>query len=112
MLDKVIDPGAMDEIIDVYGHTVTGTNDFKEDQKSRVLFKRLWAKREDFASQEGEEGRQIVASDEIVFVTHYISGVLHTHEVYYEGEYYDITSVKPMGRREYLQIKCKIKDNA
>lgn len=65
------------------------------------------------AQHKPASGREYHTSDEknaevdSVFITRYLSGVLPKMRISYDGRYYDIYSIKEIGRQQGLEILAK-----
>lgn len=71
----------------------------------------LWGRRRFKPLGETERMGQLTSTQEVMFQTRYISGILPKMRLLSEGEYYQITKVEPVGRNQEMVITAIQKDS-
>lgn len=101
-----IDPGKFDRLITIQSATAarSATGD---EVLTWATYKQAWAQKMDVGGRERfvPVGRQ--GEVNAVFRMHYTSGVLPAMRVSYDGQLYDILYANEIGRRQYLELRCK-----
>jgi SPP1 family predicted phage head-tail adaptor len=70
----------------------------------------LWGRRRYRALGESDRMEQLASTQEVMFNTRYTAGITTVMRILVESEYYQITKVEPMGRKESLVITAIKKD--
>jgi SPP1 family predicted phage head-tail adaptor len=61
---------------------------------------------------ESFRGSQVEAQSQVVFTVRHISGYSPMMRVYFDGNYYGITSVRQVGGyKRYIELHCNLVDN-
>lgn len=104
--------GSLDRKITIQRATVTQDAEFNEPEETwEDLYANLWAGKRSKSGQEAFSEDQEVASEVLVFTVRYRK-VLATDRVLYEGRTYDILPpLVEVGRRQFLEITAKARDN-
>jgi SPP1 family predicted phage head-tail adaptor len=58
----------------------------------------------------GKDQYQQIATRSVVFTVRYMAGVNEKMRVSYDDKLYDIESIAELGRKRYLELKCKLRD--
>ena len=105
-----MDIGKLDRRIELYSTTRT-LNDYGEGEESYTYYRSVWAQ---LMTSKGTEGRadiSMMSKSEIQFMLRYNSTLTTSYLVKFEGNYYNITAIDQIGRREYIKVTCVYKDN-
>tara|TARA_R100001440_G_C2502042_1_gene116676 strand:+ start:623 stop:946 length:324 start_codon:yes stop_codon:yes gene_type:complete len=70
-----------------------------------------WATVKFHSGREVQEGDQRVGIDRVSFTIRHRTDVVLTDRVEYDGEYYDIQSIEPIGRDEAIRLITTKRDN-
>lgn len=71
----------------------------------------VWARMIRKKGRDTDEGQQRVMSYPVEFVMRFRSDIEPTDRISYGGQYYQISSIEEMGRKEALRIMATAKDN-
>lgn len=71
----------------------------------------VWANVKHTGGTESDEGKQMVQKNSAEFTIRYISTIETTDRILFEGNYYHITSINEIGRRNGLKLKATWRDN-
>jgi len=86
-------------------------NQYGEPERIYSTYKELWVGRRYSGGNESGENKQEVAVNEIIFTHRYLAGIHERMRIYCNSKYYDIIFIAVVGRNEYHQVKCRVKDN-
>jgi len=104
-----MNPGRMDRKITIEKVTETRSSSGQV-TKTWSTFASVWAEKIDSGSREFFN-RGAVAETATVFKIYYLNGLTQKHRVKYNNEYYDIKSIKELGRREGHEITAVKQDH-
>lgn len=71
----------------------------------------FWANLSFGTGAEKQEGKQVVGDQVNIFTVRYKPSLSQDQVIEYEGRYYDIEGVKEIGRRKYIALTARQKDN-
>ena len=89
----------------------TTLNDTGNETESYTDLCYKWVQFQPFRGKENTESGQTVASNFYVWKCRYDSRLKPKDRAYYQGDYFEIVSVAPLGRREALELFVQWKDN-
>lgn len=80
-------------------------------RNEEILIHRVWADVKDLRAKEKMSEYGTISIDkDIKITTRYIKNIKNDMVIKYEKEYYEITSIAELGRREYIEISATKKD--
>lgn len=97
-LDRKIVLQSLTQTLDAYGATVDVWATFAE----------VWARKRDIRGDEYFAAQQVNARVDCIFTIRWLSGVLVTMRISYDGQFFDIRSLNELGRREGLEIYAQV----
>jgi len=106
-----IDPGMMDERVQIDSYTVTNDADTNEEILSYTLLSEAWAYVR-YANKISDEEVEILDRESVILkyiITIRYNAAIGDHKmrVMYRGDYYDIEAIRELGRKEYIVLYCK-----
>ena len=72
-------------------------------------FATVWARKKDIRGDEYFAAQQMNARVDAVFTIRYLSGLLETMRIAYDGKLWDIRSIGNLGRRDGMEIYAEVK---
>jgi len=104
-----MNPGGMDRRVALQNYT-TATDDWGHPHKTWSTLANVWAQKKELRTFERTEQAQIVAMNVTMFRIRHRTDVDTTMRISYDGNYYYITGVKELGRREGLELTTELRD--
>ena len=108
-MPRLTDFGKFDRRIRLETEVIT-QNSTGEGERSFILFKEIWAGTTPMSATERFRAAEIHASRVTRFVIRWMAGVLTTMRIYFDGNYYRITGIREIGRRDFLEISAEALD--
>lgn len=99
-LDRRITLQSLTLTQDSYGSTTETWADFAT----------VWAEARPVLSRERFSAQHVAVEFDTVFRIRWLSGVLQTMRISYDGKYYDIQSIVELGRRAGLELQAKARE--
>jgi SPP1 family predicted phage head-tail adaptor len=93
-LDRRITVQSLTQTRDAYGAPVD----------TWASFAVVWAKEKPIRGDEYFAAQQMTAKVDTVFTIRWLSGLLETMRISYDGKYWDIRSINELGRRAGMEI--------
>ena len=106
----------LDRLITIEQRQVTRDASFGSQQVTWVKFLDIYAELEFSNGTEkpistSGNNKQQVAYQPVNFKTRYITGLDKTMRILFEGEYYEITAIQEIQRRQWIRITAEQRDN-
>lgn len=79
--------------------------------ESWATFATVWAEVRPFRGGERFLARQVVGEAVTTFGIRYLAGVTRLQRINYDGKYWDIHDVRPVGRQDKLEIDATARSN-
>ena len=110
---KIIDPGQLNEKIDIKRQYYRRDDTGSEVEKSKMLLHNVWSKVEDVTGLEDEESGRIVSVAITKFTVRYYRDLLSDWKnliVCYGDAEYDVIAVRRIGRKSYIEMKAVLRE--
>lgn len=98
-LDRKIVIETLTQTRDAYGATVD----------TWATFATVWAKKKDLRGDEYFAAQQVNVKVDAIFTIRWLSGVLETMRINYDGKTWDIRNINELGRREGMELYAEVK---
>lgn len=104
-----MNPGSLDRRVTIESYT-TATDSWGHPEKTWSTLASVWAQKKEVRAVERTEQAQVVALSYTQFRIRHRSDVDTTMRINYESQYFYITAVKELGRKEGLEIQTEQRD--
>lgn len=102
--------GKLDRLITIQQDT--GSDSTGEHVPSWETYRQVWAGIKPKSGSERYEAEMLTATNQVIFVIRYDSGVTEAMRISYESEIYDIIHIAEAGRRQYQELTAQKKDRS
>lgn len=107
-----IDPGMMDEYVQIESYSNIPDPDTNEDVLTYTMVSEPWAYVK-YAAKIRDDEKEILARESavlkyIVTIRYNDAVTDHKMRLKYDGKYYDIEGIRVLGRKEYLMLYCTV----
>lgn len=106
-MTPILPIGKLDRTITIQELTQGVGSEYGEPTETWTTWATVWANVYCGGGREFEQARQITAEIDTQFQIRYITGLLPTMRIVYDGRYYDIHRIDEVGRRNRWNIWAK-----
>ncbi len=101
-------PGRLDRLVTLQSRTLAAASAYGEKLASYSTLAQVWAERRDVSGREYFAAGQLHAEASAAFRIRYRSGLTPIHRIVDDGVIYDVLHIAEIGRKDGLELVCKV----